>query len=110
MTKQNNKNLNFLIASFAIFKLLIHLFTNSNYGLHRDEFLYLAEGQHLAWGYMEVPPMIAFLAKIVLLFGDSVFMVRLFPTLIGSLTVDIPFTKPIPFSSSGTIDVDGVRF
>ena len=87
MTKQNDKNLNLLIAGFAIFKLLIHLFTNSNYGLHRDEFLYLAEGQHLAWGYMEVPPMIAFLAKIVLLFGDSVFMIRLFPTLIGSLTV-----------------------
>jgi hypothetical protein len=87
MTSQNEKNLNKLIAGFAILKLLIHLFTNTNYGLHRDEFLYLAEGQHLAWGYMEVPPMIAFLAKIVLLFGDSVFMVRLFPTLIGCVTV-----------------------
>ncbi|MDA0680022.1 MAG: LEA type 2 family protein [Proteobacteria bacterium] len=26
--------------------------------------------------------------------------------LLGSLTVDIPFTKPIPFSSSGVIQVD----
>ena len=28
----------------------------------------------------------------------------------GSLTVDIPFTRPIPFSSTGVIDVDGGRF
>lgn len=28
----------------------------------------------------------------------------------GSLTVDIPFTRPIPFSSTGVIDVVGRRF
>jgi len=28
----------------------------------------------------------------------------------GSLTVDIPFTRPIPFSSTGVIVVDGNRF
>lgn len=28
----------------------------------------------------------------------------------GSLTVDIPFTRPIPFSSTGVIDVDSGRF
>lgn len=28
----------------------------------------------------------------------------------GSLTVDIPFTRPIPFSSTGIIHVDGDRF
>jgi LEA14-like dessication related protein len=28
----------------------------------------------------------------------------------GSLTVDIPFTRPIPFSSTGVIHVDGGRF
>ncbi len=27
----------------------------------------------------------------------------------GSLTVDIPFTKPLPFSSTGVIDVNGIR-
>ncbi len=87
MKKPAEKSLYQLIAGFAIIKLLLHFLTNTNYGLHRDEFLYLAEGQHLAWGYMEVPPMIAFLAKIVQMFGDSVFMVRLFPALVGGLTV-----------------------
>jgi LEA14-like dessication related protein len=28
----------------------------------------------------------------------------------GSLTVDIPFARPIPFSSTGVIDVDSGRF
>jgi LEA14-like dessication related protein len=28
----------------------------------------------------------------------------------GSLTVDIPFARPVPFSSTGVIDVDGGRF
>lgn len=28
----------------------------------------------------------------------------------GNLTVDIPFTKPIPFSSTGVIQLDGSRF
>jgi LEA14-like dessication related protein len=28
----------------------------------------------------------------------------------GSLSVDIPFTRPIPFSSTGVIDVDGGGF
>jgi len=28
----------------------------------------------------------------------------------GSLTVDIPFARPIPFSSTGVINVDGGRF
>ena len=87
MDQSNEKSVNRIIIGFAIFKLFIHFFTNTNYGLHRDEFLYLAEGQHLAWGYMEVPPMIAFIAKIILIFGDSVFMVRFFPALIGGLTV-----------------------
>jgi LEA14-like dessication related protein len=28
----------------------------------------------------------------------------------GNLTVDIPFARPVPFSSTGVIDVDGGRF
>jgi len=28
----------------------------------------------------------------------------------GSLTVDIPFTRPIPFSSTGVINIDGGHF
>ena len=76
-----------IVFILAIFKLLIHLLTNTNYSFHRDEFLYLAEGQHLSWGYMEVPPVIAVLGWLAQSLGGSLFMVRLLPALIGSLTV-----------------------
>ncbi|MFQ5629121.1 MAG: glycosyltransferase family 39 protein, partial [bacterium] len=75
-----------LVLAFA--KLAVHFFTNTNYGLHRDAFLYLALGDHLDFGYVAVPPLIAMIAKLTLMiFGDSVFAVRLFPALIGAASV-----------------------
>ena len=76
-----------LLAGLAFFKLIVHLLANTNYGFHRDEFLYLAQGEHLDFGYMEVPPMIAVYAKMALSFGGSLFLVRLLPTMIGVLSV-----------------------
>jgi hypothetical protein len=54
--------------------------------LHRDEFLYLAEGRHLAWGFMEVPPLLGLLAWVSQLLGNSFFIVKLWPALFGALT------------------------
>ena len=77
-----------LIAALAAFKLALHFFTNTNYELHRDAFLYLAFADHLDWGYLSVPPSIAVFAKLTFfLFGDSVFAVRLFPALIGVASI-----------------------
>src|SRR4028119_1340705 len=50
-------------AYFAVFKLLLHFIFNSNYGYFRDELYYLACGEHLAWGYPDHAPMVAFVAK-----------------------------------------------
>lgn len=60
-------------------KLLMHLLTNTNYGFHRDEFLYLDEARHLGWGFLEVPPLTPFLGQIALWMGGSLFAVRLLP-------------------------------
>lgn len=51
-----------------------------------DEYLYLAEGRHLAWGFDEVPPAIPFLGWITYLLGNSEQMVRIWPALFGALT------------------------
>lgn len=84
----------YLFSDFAILiylaaiKLLIPLFTSSDFGFHRDEFLYMAMGDHLAWGYLEVPPFIAVVAKIShWLFGDGLYAARFFPALAGAITV-----------------------
>ena len=57
------------------------------YQLHRDEYLYLAEARHLAWGFMEVPPALSLLAKVTQLLGNDFFWVKFWPSLFGALTV-----------------------
>ena len=79
-----------LILFFALLKLLIHFFTFSNFELHRDAYLYYAQGEHLAWGFVAVPPSIAVIGKIAtLIFGNTVFGLRFFPALIGSINIII---------------------
>jgi hypothetical protein len=77
-----------IVILFVILKLSFHFLTNTNYELHRDAYLYLAQGDHPAWGYLSVPPFTAFLSKIFrMLFGESVFALRLLPAVFGGLTV-----------------------
>lgn len=75
-----------IIGTLALIKFLIHWFGNQNYGFHRDELLHLSVSEHLAWGYFEFPPFIAFLGKLsYIVFDYSLIGVRLFPTLAGIL-------------------------
>ena len=67
--------------------ILQYLVVNPVYELHRDEFLYLNQAYHLAFGYISVPPFTAVIAKIVYLLGGGLFWVRFFPALFGALTV-----------------------
>ena len=77
-----------ILVYLSSIKLFIPLLTNSDFGFHRDEFLYMAMGNHLAWGYLEVPPFIAFIAKLAhWLFGTGLYVTRFFPALSGALTV-----------------------
>lgn len=69
-------------------KLLFHLLTFGGYGIFRDELYYLACSRHLAWGFVDHPPLsIALLKAMVALFGDSLFVVRLLPALAGAAVV-----------------------
>jgi len=76
-----------LLYIFAIIKFILpYLLQNSYYQPQRDEFLYLAEAHHLAWGYMEVPPLLSVFAWFTNLFGTSVFWLKFWPSLFGALT------------------------
>jgi hypothetical protein len=79
-----------ILCYFALFKIIIHFLTNGNYGYFRDEFYYIACSDHLAWGYVDQPPLSIFLLAINrILLGDSIFALRLLPSLAGALTVII---------------------
>ncbi|HFA48030.1 MAG TPA: glycosyltransferase family 39 protein [Bacteroidetes bacterium] len=70
---------------FASAKLILHLSTNSHYGFHRDELLYLALGKHLDWGYWSNPPFIGFVSFLNQhILGDGLFATRLVPALFGA--------------------------
>ncbi|MFZ1306489.1 MAG: glycosyltransferase family 39 protein [Ferruginibacter sp.] len=86
-----NKNLTWgLIIVLAIIKFILPFFLQHPvYELHRDEFLYLEQGHHLAWGYMEVPPMLSWLAWISNFLGGNFFWVKFWPSLFGALTLMI---------------------
>jgi hypothetical protein len=69
-------------------KLLVHLTTYRGYGMFRDEYYYLACADHMAWGYVDHPPLsVAVLWLGKLLMGDSLLAVRFLPALAGAATV-----------------------
>lgn len=77
----------YLIYLLALLKFIIpFLIQNSSYEPHRDEFLYLAEARHMAFGYPEVPPMMSVFAYLTNHMGGSLFWIRIWPSLFGSLT------------------------
>jgi hypothetical protein len=74
-----------IVAGLAGIKLLVHLYTGRHYGYFVDELYYLACARHLAWGYVDQAPLIAFLAKFVqMTLGDSLAAIRLLPALAGA--------------------------
>lgn len=78
----------FILAGLAVAKLLLQFAGMRHYGFFRDELYYMACGEHLAWGYVDQPPMIALLAWLSRhLLGNSLLSIRLLPALAGAAVV-----------------------
>ncbi|GAA4934666.1 hypothetical protein GCM10023237_66200 [Streptomyces coeruleoprunus] len=68
--------------------LLVLLGTAGRYGYHRDELYFRLLGQHLAWGYTDVPVGTPALARLfTTLLGDNLFALRVPSALSAALTV-----------------------
>jgi hypothetical protein len=79
--------LRYLLYLLALIKLILPFFLqDAVWGPHRDEFLYLAEAQHMAWGYMEAPPLLSVFAWLTNLLGGAMWVIKLWPSLAGALT------------------------
>ena len=74
-------------AAFALAALLAHLSTSARYGYFRDELYFIACAKHLAWGYVDQPPLVAFAAWLSAPFGYNVVALRALPVLAAALTV-----------------------
>src|SRR5438046_3648510 len=71
-----------IIAGLALVALIVHLLTIHRYGYFRDELYYISCARHLDFGYVDLAPLSAFLLRIeLILFGSSLFGLRIFPAL-----------------------------
>jgi 4-amino-4-deoxy-L-arabinose transferase-like glycosyltransferase len=76
---------NAIILCISACKLLVHLYAGRHYGYFVDELYYLACSRHLDWGYVDQPPLIAFITWIARsLFGDSLPAIRFLPAVAGT--------------------------
>ncbi|MFI5162268.1 MAG: ArnT family glycosyltransferase [Sphingobacteriales bacterium] len=87
-SQNNTQSYSGFIFIFVAVRVVLNLLAISHFGFQRDELLHLALGDHLDWGFKEVPPFIAVLAKISTTFsGNSVFATRIFSTIFSGLLV-----------------------
>ncbi|HTP01488.1 MAG TPA: glycosyltransferase family 39 protein [Anaerolineales bacterium] len=76
------------ILLIALLQFVLHLWVNLHDNFFRDELYYMAAGQHLAAGYVEYPPFIAWATAFSrAVFGDSVAAIRLLPSIAAAAIV-----------------------
>ncbi len=84
-----------LAAVFAVVTFLVHLLSSLwgrhlGYGYFRDELYFLVCGHHLAWGYVDQPPLVALQARLAeILFGVSPTAIRIFSFMASGVTVGL---------------------
>ncbi|MCX6143350.1 MAG: glycosyltransferase family 39 protein [Ignavibacteriales bacterium] len=75
----------FLLAAF---QLALHITFHGSYNYFRDELYYIACSDHLAFGYVDQPPLCAAILWVTRhLLGDSLYAIRFLPALAGAAVV-----------------------
>lgn len=77
-----------IIILGATAKFAIHMISASGYGFFGDELYTIALSKHLAFGYVDLPPLVpALMALSRSLLGESLFAYHIVPALAGSATL-----------------------
>jgi hypothetical protein len=79
-----------VVVLLAAAKLLVHLATTGRFGYSYfvDELYFLACARHLAWGFVDMPPLFpAIVAALRAVLGESLLAIRLLPALAGAALV-----------------------
>ena len=90
MNREPMKRKTIILIAFIALKFLLQiLLLSPAYDLQRDEYLHLDQANHLAWGYLSVPPFTSWNSYIIQLLGNSIFWIKFFPAAYGALTIYI---------------------
>src|SRR4029077_19495562 len=77
-----------LVLVVAALDFVVHMISAANYGYFRDELYYIVSGQHLQLGYVDFPPLIAYLAALIGIVGDdSLFAIHAVPAVVDGILV-----------------------
>ena len=77
-----------IIITAIVAKLILQLIATANSGYHCDEVLHIEAGKHLAFGYLDFPPLIGLISWLQNLFySDSLYVNHLFIYLNSSLII-----------------------
>jgi hypothetical protein len=77
-----------ILLYIALARMILFAFAGPHYGYFRDELYYLACGEHPAWGYVDQPPLIGWIAWLLQhTIGTSLWALRLLPALAGAATI-----------------------
>jgi hypothetical protein len=84
-------------ALYALVTFLLHSATAWRYGYFRDELYFIACAKHLAWGYVDQPPLVAFAAWLSSPVQYELVALRLLPILAAAATVfvTVAFTREL---------------
>jgi 4-amino-4-deoxy-L-arabinose transferase-like glycosyltransferase len=77
-----------LLLGLALADFVAHMLVSTNYGYFRDELYYIEAGRPLSFEYVDFPPFIALVARVLhVLAGDALWAIHVVPALATALIV-----------------------
>jgi 4-amino-4-deoxy-L-arabinose transferase-like glycosyltransferase len=76
-----------IAGGLALFHLALHVAIIGRFDYHRDELYFIACGRRLAFGYVDHPPLVPWIAALADRLGASLFALRILPALAGAGTI-----------------------
>ncbi len=73
--------------ALALVAVAAHLAFNHRFGYYRDELYFIDCARHLAWGYVDQPPLAPFVVWLTAPVGYAVWALRLLPAILAGVTV-----------------------
>src|SRR6185437_9944866 len=92
------------IAIIAVAAFAVEMAVSARYGYVRDELYFLSAGRHLAFGYVDQPPLTPLLARLsAVASGDSLVALRLIPALAGMTALTAYMSRLLGAGRTGQV-------